>query len=433
VIRERTDQDLVSQVGSLRSLLSLQGIEAVKRVAVLEAQAAGEKKIFLRLLSSRGETFSSSNMSYWKDILIHKAAIKRLLAGEKYVFETVSIPNHRHNVRVIYGLISPAIVVQLGQALEHTTRFAEAFWKIFAGAMFLLIVVSALIGWFMARRAISGIAVITRTAHQIADGDLDQRVPFKPGGDEIDQLASTFNQMLDRIEMLVTRIREMSEDIAHDLRSPITRIRGLAEVTLTTGASRNEFEQAAASTVEECDRLLDMINTMLAISRTEAGVDSIDMAPLDLAEVVADACDLFAPIAEDKDIRLACRTPAACPVTGDVRMVQRLVANLIDNAIKYTPPGGAVRVATDGPAGDDHHVTLTISDTGVGIDSKDLPRVFERFYRCDPSRTAANAGIGLGLSLALAIARAHGGDILAESTPGSGSTFTLVLPSPRVS
>jgi heavy metal sensor kinase len=367
-------------------------------------------------------------MSYWKDIHIRKSAIERLLAGEAHVLETVSIPGYRHNVRVIYGLISPAIVAQLGQALEHTARFAEAFWKIFAGAMLLLIVVSGLIGWFMARRAISGVAVVTRTARQIADGAFEQRVPVTSGGDEIDQLAVTFNRMLDRIEMLVTRIREMSEDIAHDLRSPITRIRGLAEVTLTTGASPEEFEQAAASTVEECDRLLDMINTMLAISRTEAGVDSLDAAPMDLAEVVANACDLFAPIAEDKNIRLSCRTPAACPVTGDVRMIQRLVANLIDNAIKYTPPGGSVSVAVDPPADSCRQATVAVSDTGIGIDEKDLPHVFERFYRCDPSRTAANAGIGLGLSLALAIARAHGGDIRVESTPGKGSTFTLTLP-----
>jgi signal transduction histidine kinase len=208
------------------------------------------------------------------------------------------------------------------------------------------------------------------------------------------------------------------------LKSPVTRIRGAAEVTLTTGKSLGEYEAMAASTVEECDRLLDMINTMLLISKTEAGVDKLSLEEIDLASTVRDACELFRPSAEDKGITFSCETPERLQITGDVRMIQRMLANLVDNGIKYTPPGGRVEVSVS--ENGQHRVLISIRDTGAGISEPELARVFERFYRGDQSRS--QAGIGLGLSLARAIARAHGGDISVTSAPGQGSTFTVSLP-----
>jgi heavy metal sensor kinase len=279
-------------------------------------------------------------------------------------------------------------------------------------------------GWFMARRAVAGVETVTQTARQISEGSLKERVPVKKHQDEIDQLALTFNQMLDRIQTLVNGIREMSDNIAHDLKSPITRIRGISEVTLTTGASDKDYETMAASTIEECDRLLDMINTMLVISKTEAGVNKLDAQEMDIGAVVRDACELFQSPAEDKDIRLVCDVQGNFGISGDNRLIQRMIANLFDNAIKYTPAGGSVRV-TVYPE-NNHSVAITVKDTGIGISDGNLSRIFERFYRCDPSRS--EAGIGLGLSFARAIARAHGGDITVTSIPEKGSTFIVTLP-----
>ena len=169
----------------------------------------------------------------------------------------------------------------------------------------------------------------------------------KARGDEIDQLALTFNQMLDRIQTLLTEIKEMSDNIAHDLRSPITRIRGIAEVTLTTAKSLNEYETMAASTIEECDRLLDMINTMLMISKTESGVDNFSCEEIDLTGLVREACELFEPMAEDKGVTLRCDVPERSLLAGDTRMIQRMLSNLLDNAIKYTPSGGSVTVSLE--------------------------------------------------------------------------------------
>jgi signal transduction histidine kinase len=251
-------------------------------------------------------------------------------------------------------------------------------------------------------------------------------VPVKARGDEIDQLAVTFNRMLDRIQRLISGIKEMSDNIAHDLRSPITRIRGTAEITLTTGRSLKEYENMAAGTVEECDRLLDMINTMLVISKTEAGVGDLKVEPMDVAEVVQEACALFQPIVEDRGLKLSCTVPDKCGVYGDIRMIQRMVSNLLDNAIKYTPTGGHVNVSAQGD--DEGQVVVAVQDTGIGISEEDLAHIFERFYRCDPSRS--QAGIGLGLSLARAVAAAHGGGIDVTSALGKGSTFRVTLPKP---
>ncbi|MBW1802716.1 MAG: HAMP domain-containing protein [Deltaproteobacteria bacterium] len=424
VIRDRTDKDLREQVGKFATLLSSNGIDAVRRVAIVEAQAAGERKIFFRLLSRNGSVFSSSNMSYWQDIGVGGEVIQRLFEGNSYVFDTIAIPGRKHKVRILYGIIGPGVILQLGLSMEHYTRFIEAFQKIFVGTMAFLIILAALIGWFMARRALSGVEVVTSTARRISGGALDERVPVKARGDEIDQLATTFNQMLDRIETLVAGIKEMSDNIAHDLKSPLTRIRGTAEITLTTGKSQEEYEAMAQSTIEECDRLLDMINTMLVISKAEAGVDSVNPEAIDLAAIVRDACELFQPIIEDKGITISCHVPDHYAFEGDIRMIQRMIANLMDNAIKYTPSGGAVDVSVHAHEG--QMAVITVSDTGIGISQDDLPHIFERFYRCDPSRS--RAGIGLGLSLARAIAMAHGGDITVTSRRGKGSTFTATLP-----
>ena len=428
VFRDRTDQELLGQAREFTTVLSTRGIEAVKSLALLEAQAAGVKKVFFRLLSSRGEVFSSSNMSYWQDIDVREAAIKELVRDRKNVFETIAIPNRKDKVRVLHVMVGSGVILQIGRSMEADSRFIDAFKNIFLITMVLLLGLAAGVGWFMARRAVSGVEAVTRTAQAISGGTLDKRVPVGTRGDEIDQLATTFNQMLGRIQTLVTEIKEMSDNIAHDLKSPIARIRGMAEVTLTTGKTLGEYENMAAGTVEECDRLLDMINTMLLITKAESGLYQLDEQKVDMARLVREACDLLEPVAEDKGLSLSCDTPDACHLVGDRRMLQRIITNLLDNALKFTPSGGAVKVSVFEK--DVREVILAVQDTGTGIPDSDLSHVFERFYRCDQSRS--QPGTGLGLSLAKAFARAHQGDITGTSTLGRGSTFTLTLPKTKI-
>jgi heavy metal sensor kinase len=423
-MRQQTDQDLVKQVDRYAAILSIQGAGGVQQAVTLEAQAAGVKKIFIRLLYPNGDVFSSSNMDYWQDISISRAAIKKLIEGRNHVLQTVTVPQNRYKVRVVYGFIGPGIILQMGQSLENYARFFGAYPKIFIISVSTLTLLAVFVGWFMARRALGGVEDVTRTAQRISSGNLQERVPVNTRGDELDQLAITFNRMLDRIQTLINGIREISDNIAHDLKGPITRIRGMAEVTLTTAGSRGDFEHMAASTIEDCDRLLDMINTMLTISKTETGAEKPRLETLDAAQLVQSACDLFQPLAEDRGLQQNCRTSAPVMLQGDRRMLQRMIANLIDNAVKYTLSGGRIDIEVAQP--DASQVQITIADTGVGISADNLPHIFERFFRCDHSRS--QGGAGLGLSLAQAVAQAHGGEIRVHSRRNQGTTFTVVLP-----
>jgi heavy metal sensor kinase len=420
---ERTDQELLGQANRFSILLASDGIDSVRDSAILEAEAAGVKKVFFRFLTTEGRAFSSSNMSYWQNIGIDTAAIQKLFHDNDPVFQTIDIEGRREKVRMLYAMLGSSVILQVGLAMESYSGFLDAFRAIFAATMTILVALAAGVGWFMARRAVSGVEAVTRTAMRISGGTLEQRVPVGTRGDEVDQLALTFNQMLDRIQALLKEIKEMSDNIAHDLKSPIARIRGLAEVTLTCGKNVSEYEGMAASTIEECDRLLGMINTMLMISKTESGIDRIVGEDVDLSGMVRQACELFGPIAEDGEVALDCVVPDDVRLTGDTPALQRMLSNLLDNAIKYTLPGGTVSVTV---SQDRDHASIAVQDTGIGISARDLPRIFERFYRCDQSRS--RAGVGLGLSLARAIARAHGGDIAVASMPERGSTFTVTLP-----
>ena len=309
VFRDRTDQDLLGQAREFSATLASRGLEAAKSLAMIEAQAAGVKKVFFRLLSSRGEVFSSSNMSYWQDIDIRQEAIRELLRERKTVFETVTIPNRKDKVRVLHSLVGTGVILQIGQSMEADSRFIDAFKNIFLVTMVLLLGLAAGVGWFMARRAVSG-------------------------------------------------------------------------------------------------------------------VEKLNHEDIDLARLVRDACELLEPVAEDKGLSLTCDTPQTCALVGDRRMIQRILSNLLDNALKYTPAGGAVKISFLEKRGQE--VVVAVQDTGIGIPPNDLPHIFERFYRCDQSRS--EPGTGLGLSLARALARAHNGDITVTSTLGQGSTFTLILP-----
>jgi signal transduction histidine kinase len=229
--------------------------------------------------------------------------------------------------------------------------------------------------------------------------------------------------MLDRIKTLVIEMKQMTENIAHDLRSPITRIRGMAEMALTTGKDMNDYEAAAASTVEDCDRLLEMINTMLYISRAEARAEKLPTEEVNMAGVIRDACELFRPVAEDQGVSLVAQVGAELRVRGELQDLQRMVANLVDNAVNYTPPRGIVTVSGQE---NDTLVVIRVEDTGMGISAEEIPRIFTRFYRCDRSRS--RPGVGLGLSLVQAIVHAHRGHISVTSVPNAGTTFTVNLP-----
>jgi signal transduction histidine kinase len=423
VLKARSEQELLNDVSELVSIYMLKGEDSFKSEMDIEAESDGIEKIFFRLLDPMGIEIAASNMSSWQDIEINQHALNRILNGEDHVFEILTVPKRPHGVRIVYSLVGHDRILQIGLSLDEDARFLEIFRKVFTMGFLFLLCVSTIIGWFMAKRALSSIEEVTNTAIEISKGAFEKRVEIKADNKEVHRLAMAFNRMLDYIQDLIRGLREVTDNIAHDIKTPITRIRGLAELELNKDPSGDTSQHLAADTIEECDNLLQMINTMLEISEAEAGVVDIAPEPLDMVKLIDKALDLFRPIAEEKGIRLDLQLPDHSYVHGDKNGLQRMVVHLLDNSIKYTPPGGTVTASLQDHNG---HVLIRFDDTGIGISEEDLPHIFQRLYRCDRSRS--QTGYGLGLSLALAIARAHGGNITVTSRLAKGSQFIVILP-----
>lgn len=426
VVREHTDEDLREDLQEYAAFMRLGGLDRVRTEMSVDAEGGEGHQVFFRLWGTDGRQLVATDLSAWAGLSEPKDLSARFADSDEPILETLALPRREHKVRVIHGPIAPGMVLQIGESLEDDEEFMAALFRGFLIVLAAIVAFGGPIGWFMARRALRGVQAITRTATEIAHGNLDRRVEVRAQGDELDALARTFNLMLDRIHALIIGMREMTDNLAHDLRSPLGRIRASAEMILTDNGSKAEAEAMVAATAEECDRLLEMINTTLDIAEAESGAALLKLAEFDLVELVGDAVELFQPLAEDKQVTIAVDLPDACRIRGDRQRLQRVVANLLDNAVKYTPVGGRVTIKLDDQG---EWLKLSIQDTGVGISPAETARIFERFYRCDRSRS--ELGNGLGLSLALAFVRIHGGDIAVDSVPEQGSTFTILLPRPR--
>ncbi len=278
-------------------------------------------------------------------------------------------------------------------------------------------------GPILVRRALRPVRDLASTARHVVDsGDLSARVSPHATGDELDDLTVIVNEMLTRNERLVRGMRESLDHVAHDLRTPLTRLRGTAEVALRD-ESEDAGREALADVIEESDRVLAMLRTLMDISEAETGVLRLERERVDLADIARDVVDLYEHVAEEAGVGLALDVDSNVAVDGDRTRLRQAVANLVDNAVKYTREGGHVTVEAR-LEGD--HAVLVVRDDGEGIAPEALPRIWDRLYRADPSRS--ERGLGLGLSLVKAIAEAHGGSARAESEVGRGSTFTLELP-----
>jgi heavy metal sensor kinase len=420
---ENINDELVEDYHDYAGIMNSKGREALIAEFDMELQEEEEENIFLRLVSLDGRIIRSSDMSAFGTVKVPIDSLDVLGNGDEYVIETMELPGHEYRVQVLYGIINPNMVFIMGISLEDNYEYLTVFRNLIFLLLIPLILTAAIIGWFLARHALKGVAAVTKTAMEISKGSIAKRVTVKHRSFEIDRLANTFNDMLDRIQSLIKGMREMNDNVAHDLRSPLTRIRGIAEMTLMGKESAEDYKEMAASTIEECDKLIDIINTILDITETEAGVVRFKHEKMDITKLIHSACELFDPVAKERDIRLVTVLPDSLLIDGNISRMQRLVTNLLENAIKYNQKGGTVTISA---AQDEQRVNIHVEDTGLGIAEEDLPRIFERFYRCDQSRS--QSGIGLGLSLARAIAKGFGGDISVKSIQNQGSSFVVELP-----
>ncbi|NTV94433.1 MAG: HAMP domain-containing protein [Thiobacillus sp.] len=423
---EEIDDDILRQKSELVRILHDGDAETVREEFAAIAMASGTTDYFVRLTDADGRVIQASDLKAWPDVPFARQVLAGEVVGTER-FQTLELPDLRRQARLLSVRVDAERYLQIGVSLEDSVLFFDLFRRVGLLILAIMVGLGGLTGWALARKAMTGVEGVTAAATRIADGHFDERVQVAGQGREIDSLVAAFNTMAGRVQTVLTEMRQVNDNIAHDLRSPLTRIRGLAENAVVGGSVVGEGAEIAGSIVEECDRLMQVINTMLDITEAEAGLGGLKLAELDLAELVGQVVELFAGVAEDKGVALAGEVAGPVPVRADRRKLQRALANLVDNAIKYSPAGSRVRVTAsrrDGSA------VLSVSDTGPGIAPDDLPRIFDRFFRSDRSRH--QPGNGLGLSLAQAVAHAHGGAIEAAPAPGGGSVFTLVFPAGKV-
>jgi heavy metal sensor kinase len=326
-------------------------------------------------------------------------------------------------------------VIQAGSAsleAESSLQNALLLNAIFIPAAILLV---SLGGWWLTRRALAPLRTVMQTAHRISSGELSHRIKSAGYSEEIRELAHAFNQMTERLEASFRQISDFSDNVSHELRIPLSILRGQTEVSLRRDRSEEEYRQVLLSNLEEIQRMEKIVERLLFLSRADRGEITVNRAPVDLHSLVSSVAAQFAVPTQQKQLRLAVDAPPAAPpadllsqpnaiiTVGDEVLLRELLLNLVQNAITATQPGGAVTV---GLARRDGRIELSVADTGCGIPPEEIPHIFDRFYQVDRSR--ASQGSGLGLSLCKWIVEAHGGRIVVDSAAGRGSRFTAVLP-----
>ena len=333
---------------------------------------------------------------------------------------------HRALVRVVQ--LPGGFRLLVGRDLEERERLFGIVVNAGQWSLALVIVLGLLGGFFVSRRVLSRIDAMTGTAQTIMAGDLSGRLPVAGTGDELDRLADNVNAMLERIEALMRGLKEVSDNIAHDLKTPLTRLRNRCEQALRSATGEASYRAALDATIAESDDLIRTFDALLMIARAESGQARENMTEFDASEIARDVGELYEPVADEKGIALKIDAPEAAPVRGNRELVSQALANLIDNAIKYAGPNGKVNGVPAEivvRAGDDgERITLSVADRGPGIPDADRGRVVERFVRLEQSRS--EPGSGLGLSLASAVARLHGGELkLEDNHPGLRTTIAL--------
>jgi signal transduction histidine kinase len=420
LITEQITATVDTEITGLREQYNQGGIRRLVIVVDLRSRRPGSS-LYL-VTTATGEGLAGNVGSLEPGVLDHPGWLetnyRRLEAPEG--------SDHHALVQVVQ--LPGGFRLLVGRDLEERERLFGIIANAARWSVVLVIVLGLVGGFFVSRRVLNRVEAMTDKTQTIMAGDLAGRLPVAGTGDELDRLAEHLNAMLERIEALMRGLKEVSDNIAHDLKTPLTRLRNRCEQALRGSAGVDDYRAALEATIAESDDLIRTFDALLMIARAESGQARDNMTEFDAAEIARDVGELYEPLADEKGITLTVDAPAAAPVRGNRELVSQALANLIDNAIKYAGPNGEVNGAPAEivvKAGNDgERISLSVADRGPGIAEADRGRVVERFVRLEQSRS--EPGSGLGLSLAAAVARLHGGELkLEDNHPGLRSTIAL--------
>lgn len=315
-------------------------------------------------------------------------------------------------------------MLQVGRTTDSRAVLLAPLRRAFAAVGGAAAFVSVAVGTLLAWRATRPLRAVSDTARRIIEtGDLAARVPSPGGSGELAVLVRQLNALLDKNAAHVRVLRETLDNLAHDLRTPLTRLRGTAELALQDSGDPAEARGALAGCVDESDRLLHLLEALLDITAAEAGALKLNRDRIDARSLIERAADLYREVAEEKNISVAVDQPEAAELSADAIRLGQAINNLLDNALKYTPEDGQITLRT---RNEPHHVVITVTDNGPGVPVREREAIFRRLYRGDTSRS--QRGLGLGLSLVKAIVESHGGTVAVGDAPGGGAQFTVRLP-----
>jgi signal transduction histidine kinase len=395
------------------------GVDGLAR-EIRRTQMADPGPLFVRTVGRQRDVVFLSMPDEWRRFDLTQLAAPSL-SGEQ-TWATLETGDGEV-LEVASVLLSDGTLFQVGKSTERRKDLLARFRRILLLDLLSIVVIGLAGGAVLTTSALRPVRTLADTVRGILrTGRTEARVPVQDSGDALAELGHLVNAMLDRIDAVLAGMRGALDNVAHDLRTPLTRLRGIAEGALASNDPA-VLREALADCLEESDRVATMLSTLMDISEAETGTMALRLEPTDLGELVRQTVDLYEDLAEARGVRIETAVPADLRVAVDRNRIRQVLANLVDNAVKYTPSGGRVEIA----ARREHNgAAVSVTDTGIGITAEELPHIWERLYRGDKSRS--ERGLGLGLSLVRAIVEAHGGRVTVTSSPAAGSRFELYLP-----
>jgi signal transduction histidine kinase len=423
VTLQRKDRDAIQfELQEYVSEYQRGGLEAVEKEIALQQGHLGKVVFFVRVADPENRTLLLSIPSKWNRFDLTQLEKSNASADRQWIL--IPIKGDEDVLEIGSSRLPDGTLIEVGLNSEVREQGLEHFRNLLAVIMVPIVAIGLGGGVFFTLRALRPIRDLLQTLQSIlSTGKLTARATVTETGDELDELSTLFNSMLDRIGGLITGMQGALDNVAHDLRTPMTRLRSMAEAALQTPTSTGDIRAALGNCMEESERILTMLNTLMDISEAETGTMRLELAEVNVHDLMRQAVELYEYVAEDKAITLVPTAPLDLVITADRNRLMQILANLLDNAIKYTPTGGQVTIT----ATQNHqHVHIAVADTGVGVPPEDLPKIWDRLYRGDASRT--QRGLGLGLSVVKAIVQAHHGEVAVSSQLGQGTRFSLRLP-----